>query len=132
MSKQIDALLNSTSALTAYLYIRYSTDEQGSGDSARRQLALGTEYAAKNGLLLPKEHILEDFGISAFRGANIKTGKLGQFMKMLAGGEIKPGTRLLVEDIDRLSRQTPVDAVFQFYDLLQKGVKIVTLRDGRI
>ena len=132
MSKQIDALLNSTSALTAYLYIRYSTDEQGSGDSARRQLALGTEYAAKNGLLLPKEHILEDFGISAFRGANIKTGKLGQFMKMLAGGEIKPGTILLVEDIDRLSRQTPVDAVFQFYDLLQKGVKIVTLRDGRI
>jgi DNA invertase Pin-like site-specific DNA recombinase len=113
MTKQIDVLLTTTSSQTAYLYLRYSTDDQGSGDSARRQLSLGTEYAAKNGL-------------------NLKTGKLGQFMKKLTGGEIKPGTLLLVEDIDRLSRQTPVDAIAQFYDLLQKGVKIVTLRDGRI
>ena len=76
----------------SYLYIRYSTDEQGGGDSARRQLALGTEYAAKNGLHLPKEHILEDFGISAYRGDNIKTGKLGDFMKLLASGKIRPGS----------------------------------------
>ena len=76
MSEIKDALLNTASFQAVYLYIRYSTDEQGSGDSARRQLALGTEYAAKNGLLLPKEHILEDFGISAFRGDNVKTGKV--------------------------------------------------------
>ena len=36
--------------IEATLYIRFSSDEQESGDSVRRQKDLGHEYAEKNGL----------------------------------------------------------------------------------
>lgn len=129
MSKLVAA---ASPAVMAYLYMRYSTDGQGSGDSIPRQLALGTEYAAKNGLHLPKEHIFEDLGISAYRGDNLKTGKLGEFMKLLADGKIQPGSYLLVESIDRLSRETLFNAVPQFFDMLQKGIRLVTLCDQQV
>ena len=128
-------LLLATTQLTpppeVFLYIRMSTTEQLTGDSLRRQRDLGTLYAEQNNLVLPEHNILQDIGLSAYTGVNLQKGELGLFMERLQLGKIKPGSFLLVESIDRLSRQSIVDALSLFCELLQRGLVIVTLSDGR-
>ncbi len=86
----------------AYSYIRFSTPEQARGDSLRRQMDLSAQYARDNGLQL--DETLTDKGVSGFRGQNIKEGALGSFLKHIQSGRIKPGSVLLDEALDRLSR----------------------------
>ena len=54
----------------AYSYLRFSTLEQMSGDSFRRQTAAAEEYAMKHGLELDTSLTFRDLGVSAFRGRN--------------------------------------------------------------
>jgi len=45
-------------------------------------------------------------------------------------GKIPPGSVLLVENLDRLSREQILDALNQFTSIIKAGIKIVTLQDG--
>src|ERR1700730_6619351 len=81
----------------AYSYLRMSTDLQLKGDSRRRQLEASRAYAEANGLDLAEGAELEDIGISAFRGANVREGALGRFLDAVKGGSVKPGSFLIVE-----------------------------------
>lgn len=113
----------------AYSYIRFSTPEQAQGDSLRRQMDLSAQYARENGLHL--DETLTDRGISGFRGQNIKEGALGSFLKYIQSGRIKPGSVLLVESLDRLSRDEITAQLGLFLHILGAGVEIVTLMDKR-
>ena len=115
-----------------HLYIRMSTTEQLNGDSLRRQREAGTEYARKNGLNLPIEHIMEDIGLSAFNGENVTKGKLGIFIRDVESGKVPKGSILLVESTDRLSRQDEVSGLLLHYTLINRGIVIITLDDGAI
>ncbi|UPA25366.1 recombinase family protein [Shinella oryzae] len=116
--------------IRAYSYIRISSKEQRKGRGEERQLEAAQAYAAKHGLEL--DDSLRDLGKSGFHGDHIKSGALGRFLELVAAGEIAVGSYLLVENLDRLSRQTPIDAQAQFIALLQAGIRIVTLTDGQI
>lgn len=115
----------------AYSYLRFSTPEQAKGNSFKRQTDMAAKYAAEHGLILDNELVFHDRGVSAFRGANATTGRVGDFLEAVQAGEVPPGSVLLVESLDRISR----DAVFQAQTLLSsiimKGVAVVTLIDGR-
>lgn len=116
----------------AYSYIRFSSPEQARGDSRRRQLEAATLYAAKFGLDLVKDSEYEffDAGISAYRGKNNSdSGKLKRFFDYVESGRIESGSYLLVESLDRLSRQDILVALPRFLDLLNAGIKVVTLTD---
>src|SRR5215467_1963131 len=89
----------------AYSYIRFSTPEQAKGDSLRRQTELSERYAREHGLTLDDKLTFRDLGKSAFRGKNAQEGELGDFIKAVEDGRIKRGSYLLVENLDRLSRQ---------------------------
>lgn len=115
----------------AYSYIRFSTPKQAQGDSYRRQLELATEYCQKHQLQL-SDKALEDFGVSAYRGSNRTNGALGRFIDAVKDGKIKEGSYLLVESVDRLSRQAIEDALRQFLEMIGLGIVIVTLIDGRV
>lgn len=117
-------------ATKAYSYIRISSKEQRKGHGEQRQLEAAQAYAAKHGLEL--DDSLRDLGKSGFHGDHVKTGALGGFLQLVAEGRIAVGSFLLVENLDRLSRQTPIDAQAQFIALLQAGIKIVTLTDGQV
>lgn len=117
---------------TAYSYIRMSTDLQLKGDSRRRQLDGSTAYAAKHGLTLATEAQLVDIGISAFKGANVKGGALGKFLEGVEAGQIERGSFLLVESLDRLSRQEVPKSLKLFLSIIEAGITIVTLGDGRV
>ncbi len=89
----------------AYSYLRFSTPEQRHGDSFRRQTDAAAKYAAKHGLMLDDSLRLADEGVSAFRGKNAATGKLSEFLEHVESGEVPKGSYLLVENLDRITRQ---------------------------
>ena len=121
-----------TPSLKAYSYIRMSTDLQLKGDSRRRQLEKSTNYAARHGLELVDARRLEDIGVSAFRGANVRDGALGRFLEAAKQGLVEPGSYLLVESLDRISRQEILKSLRLFSEIIEAGVTLVTLDDERV
>jgi len=117
---------------TAYSYVRFSTAEQARGDSLRRQIEAAEQYAASHNLTLDQSSKLYDLGRSAHTGEHRTKGALKVFLDALEKGEVKEGSYLLVENVDRLSREDVVTAQVNFLHLLQQGIKIVTLTDQRL
>lgn len=116
---------------TAYSYIRFSTPEQMHGDSLRRQTESSTSYAEEHCLELDTTLNLRDLGVSAFKGENVEKGRLGAFIKAIDEGLVEKGSFLLVESLDRLSRAEVMDALEVFLIIVNKGITIVSLLDGR-
>lgn len=115
----------------AYSYVRFSTPKQAQGDSYRRQLQQARDYCMTHNLVLDDKAI-EDFGVSAFRGSNRTDGALGRFIDAVKCGEIERGSYLLVESVDRLSRQAIEEALTQFLEIVREGIVIVTLSDNQV
>lgn len=115
----------------AYSYLRFSTPEQAFGDSRRRQTALAEDYARRHNLMLDKGLNFRDLGISAFRGKNSKKGGLRSFLDAVEHGIVPPNSYLLVESLDRLSRDQILEAQSLFLQIVTAGVTIVTLLDQR-
>ena len=113
----------------AYSYLRFSTTEQLKGDSLRRQTQAAKDYADKHGLDLDESLTFRDLGVSAWRGKNVKDGALGAFLEAVDSGHVPPGSYLLVENLDRLSRAKPTVALNQFQAILARDVNVVTLHD---
>jgi DNA invertase Pin-like site-specific DNA recombinase len=116
----------------AYSYLRMSTDMQLKGDSRRRQLELSQHYARQHGLELLEEFRLEDIGVSAFKGANASDGALGRFLEAVRTNKIQRGSYLLVESLDRLSRQEVLKSLGIFTEIINSGINLVTLCDQRV
>lgn len=109
-------------------YMRFSTAEQLKGDSSRRQTDLADEWCKKHGRKLTDR--LDDKGISAYRGRNSNSGDLATFLKLVEAGTVPAGSILLVEDLDRISRQKPHKALSLFFNIVDAGCTVITLRDG--
>jgi DNA invertase Pin-like site-specific DNA recombinase len=114
----------------AFSYIRFSTPEQLKGDSLRRQLEASRKYALDNDLDLDES--LQDLGVKAFHGLNRLKGALGRFLQLVKSGRIARGSYLIVENLDRLSREDVDEAYDQFRSIIKAGITIVTLQDGII
>lgn len=115
----------------AYSYLRFSTPEQIKGDSFRRQSTLATQYCKANGLTLDSELTFHDLGVSAYKGKHAETGRLGDFLQAVDDGIVKEGSFLLVENLDRLSRQTARKALRVLESIVERGVTVVTLLDNK-
>jgi DNA invertase Pin-like site-specific DNA recombinase len=115
----------------AYSYIRFSTPEQRKGDSLRRQVEKARDYAAANGLVLDDTLTFTDLGTSAFRGKNAQDGGLSLFLAAIDEGRVEEGAFLLIENFDRLSRQPAIEAIHLLQSIVNRGVTVVTLTDGR-
>lgn len=111
-----------------YSYLRFSTPEQLKGDSKRRQLAASSVWAEERGLRIDES--MSDLGVSAYRGSNAQTGALGSFLRLCELGRVERGSYLLVENLDRLSRDSVRKALQQFLAIIDAGVTVVTLSDG--
>lgn len=114
---------------TAYSYVRWSSLPQGKGHTEERQTDLAEEYAKARGLVLDTERNMRDAGVSGWSGRNVTDGALGAFIKAIEDKQIAPGSFLLIEDIDRLSRLPVMDALAVFQRIIGAGITIVTLRD---
>ena len=116
----------------AFSYLRFSSPQQAKGDSRRRQGALAEAYAERNGLTLDSGLSFHDLGVSAYRGENARDGALRAFLDAVEHGLVPANCHLLVESLDRLSRERVLQAQALFLQIIGAGVTIVTLSDGRI
>ena len=110
----------------AYSYKRFSSPKQARGDSLRRQTEFEQQIVKEMGLVLDDSLDLTDRGVSGFRGDNRQFGALAEFLKLVEGGRIPRGSVLLVENLDRLSREQVDDAYDLFRGLIKAGITIVT------
>ncbi|WP_322990488.1 recombinase family protein, partial [Hoeflea sp.] len=115
--------------IKAYSYIRFSTPAQAQGDSLRRQIAKAEAWANERGLIL--DNTLRDLGVSAFHGANRTKGALRAFLDMVESGQVGAGSYLIVESLDRISREAVIDAAQQLFALIQAKIIVVTLDDNQ-
>jgi DNA invertase Pin-like site-specific DNA recombinase len=115
----------------AYSYARFSHPEQAKGGSLGRQGERARAYAETHGLELDTELTFEDLGVSAYRGANVETGRLGEFLSAVQQVVIKRGSFLLIENLDRLSRNKPRKAVHLLGQICDAGITVVTTADGK-
>jgi DNA invertase Pin-like site-specific DNA recombinase len=75
---------------------------------------------------------MKDLGKSAFKAEHLSEGgALGAFMKLVNEGKINKGSWLIVESMDRLSRQAPNLAMQQFLSIINAGIVVHTLIDGQ-
>ncbi len=118
-----------TDPVRAYSYTRFSTPGQLQGDSLRRQLSLTRAWCEARGVELVEDY--RDLGVSAYRGRNAVQGKLAAFLAAVESGEIPRGSVLIVESLDRITRTELSDALALFLRLINGGVTVVTLADGK-
>ena len=116
---------------TAYSYVRMSLKRQREGDSLRRQVEAAESYARDNNLEL-SERTFRDLGVSGFKQRNIKQGALAAFIGAVKSGLIAPGSFLLIEQFDRLSRAEINVAFRLLLDLVDLDITVVTLIDEKI
>jgi len=114
----------------AYSYVRFSTLDQIHGDSLRRQTEAAADWCRRNHITLVDSY--RDLGVSAFRGKNVEVGKLAAFLKLVTDGRIAKGSYLIVESLDRLSRNDLPKALRLFLDILEAGIVVVTLSDNHV
>jgi len=113
-------------------YARISTRKQVKGSGLERQVGNANKWCEINGFKLDVSDEFTDKGKSAFSGANTKAGELSILQQKLGSGEIAPGSILIVEAFDRLTRQELGVAIGLLTSLISSGLIIVTLSDKRI
>lgn len=123
-----DLLINTCNI--AFSYLRLSSDRQLKGDGLRRQMEDTEHYCKENGLVL--DETLQDLGYSGFTGANLEKVALGEFLKRVGAREIPRGSHLIVESLDRLSRDKVMKAFRVFSEILEAGIVIHTLADQKV
>lgn len=102
-----------------------STEKQIKGDSLRRQMEWSEDFARRNNLELQDASSFADIGVSAWKGLNRSKGRLGAFIELAREGVIPNSSFLLIENLDRLSRTTPLDALDLFKEILRLGITVV-------
>lgn len=115
----------------AISYIRFSSKNQSGGDSTKRQSKYINDWLEHNpDYYLDDSLKFVDLGISGFSGKNAISGDFGEFLSAVEQGFIEEGSVLLVESLDRVSRQDIDAAGEQLRKILRAGIDVVTLVDG--
>jgi DNA invertase Pin-like site-specific DNA recombinase len=115
----------------AFSYIRFSSGEQAKGDSLRRQTEAAADWCQRNKVRLDETITLRDLGKSAYLGkhkSNPDRYALAAFLKMVENGKVPQGSFLIIENLDRLSREHERAALRLWLDILDGGVNIVTVK----
>src|SRR5262249_13197005 len=85
-------------------------------------------WCRKSGIPLDTSLSLRDLGVSAFRGKHRSDkAALGHFLEAVRQGKVPKGSYLVIENLDRLSREEERTALRLWLDILDAGVNIVQL-----
>lgn len=113
----------------AYPYIRWSSAPQDKGNSLARQSQSIAKWLEGRGYIVEPEIIEE--GQSAYEGLNLAPGgKLHKFISDVEAGLIPAGSLLVMESLDRFSRQDWKQATPHLQRVLNRGVSVaITSKD---
>jgi DNA invertase Pin-like site-specific DNA recombinase len=124
-------LSSSSGSPVAYSYVRFSHPDQAKGDSLRRQTEAAADWCQRNKVRLDTATTLHDLGRSAFAGEhrnNPDRHALAAFLKLVEEGKVLRGSYLIIENLDRLSREHIQPALLLALNLLQAGIRVVQLK----
>lgn len=110
-------------------YVRFSDTQQESGSSRERQREVTADAIARLGWTAAP--FVEDLGKSAYHGDHLK-GELGKLTARVLAGEYLAGTVIVAERIDRLSRQGYDALTAWMRVIVDAGLRIMTVDDGKI
>jgi DNA invertase Pin-like site-specific DNA recombinase len=109
-------------------HLRFSSPQQATGDSIRRQTQAREAWLAAHPTVeLDKRLVMTDPGRSAFKRTDWDTYALARFVDHIKSGQVKAGSYLLVENLDRLSREDAGEATKLFLSIVNKGIVVVQL-----
>lgn len=117
--------------IRAYIYSRYSTAKQSKGDSLRRQHEECFKFASELGVPIDTS-LPPDKGISGFKGFNRIRGALGSFIKRVEAGEIARGSYLLVDSMDRISREDETQVLNLLTSLSLAGIRLCNVSERHV
>ncbi len=121
--------------IIAFSYIRFSHPDQAKGDSLRRQIQAAAEWCEHNKAHLDSSLTLHDLGKSAFTGEHRKNPDrhaLAAFLRLIEQGRVPRGSYLIIENLDRLSREEEVPACHLLTSILMAGVRVVQLKPEQL
>jgi DNA invertase Pin-like site-specific DNA recombinase len=116
--------------ILAFSYLRFSTPGQADGDSVQRQTTLRDAWLRRHPeVKLDTSLTFQDKGVSGYRGSNRTNKKhaLAQFLDLVERGRVPAGSYLIVENLDRLTREEPEVSIPLVMNLIQAGIKVVQL-----
>ncbi len=114
----------------AFSYMRFSTPEQRKGDSIRRQTDAASKWCDANDVRLDTSTTYRDLGKSAYLGEHRKNPDrhaLAAFLKLVEEGRVPRGSYLIIEALDRLTREHVRAGLMLCLGLIENGVRIVQL-----
>lgn len=117
--------------MIAIQYARWSSMEQSKGSTLARQLEATAAHIEMMRWELRGEPLI-DKGRSAYTGDNLENGQLGQFASSIHSGAVDASNLVLVvEELDRLSRQ-PADVMLSWLSpLVRRGLTIKVVNTGQ-
>lgn len=83
-------------------------------------------------MVLEESFTMLDEGLSAYHQTHIKRGAFGVFLSAVEDGKIAPGSVLIVEALDRISRAEPIEAQAILSQIIMAGIKVVTASDNKV
>lgn len=116
----------------AYRYHRFSTKSQDRGSSIERQDEVTLAMVKANGWTLAPGGPIEDRGRSAWKGDHLKSGGLGEFKARIDAGEIVPGSILVIENLDRLSRENVRNARRWIEEVTEAGIRVAVANLNKV
>jgi hypothetical protein len=115
-----------------FSYARFSSWKHEGGDSIKRQNAMRNSWLARH-----PEHVLNktlsllDLEVESLSGKSLdpEKGDLGKFIVIAKqkNSPIPKGSILMIESLDRLSRMPPSKSSRIIHELVDAGVKVLTL-----
>lgn len=117
---------------TAVSYIRFSSPRQEFGTSLERQLEGTKEFCKRHKLFLDETKTIKDLGLSGHKGKNAAIGNLKTFIDAVKLRKIPVGTVLVVEALDRLTRDSITEAQHLLTTILTAGVDIGLVGEDKI
>ena len=114
----------------AYLYQRFSSDQQIGNSSIYRQSFKQHEWLeAHPEFECEGEYV--DEALSGSTGAHLKRGELGKLVDDIVKGKIEKGSYILVEGFSRLSRLETPETEELLRKIWKAGLTIVTVQNGQ-
>lgn len=116
---------------SAIIYARFSSAQQGEGFSIERQLTLGRQFIEAKGWQFHSS--IQDEARSAFHGKNRLEGAALHTFELEARNGLHKDKVLVVENLDRLTRQGAKAAAKLVWSLNECGVDVATFQgDGTV
>ncbi|WP_167519806.1 recombinase family protein [Enterobacter cancerogenus] len=116
-------------------YMRYSSKLQGGGSTIHRQKSLINKWVEDQKTHHGKVYEVKfytDKGLSGWTGENLLAGALGRLIEEVETGGYPEGTPIILESIDRLSRQGHEEATAILRRLTSTGCVVHSILDRQV